>query len=333
VSMTRATFKELIATNDFTRHRHPLITRIEELLDGAKLITYTASPYHPLSSILIQDIPMFEDLLRSIEPTDNGVLMINSPGGDGDVAEKMLMMCRRRFPASFRVIVPDYAKSAATMIALGSDEILMGYLSELGPIDPQFRTAAYEPGTSARSLIDGLELIRNKVAGGDPIQLYYPLLSQIRPEMIARAESAINGAREYAEKWLKQYQLKHDQKQAESVSQWLSEGKTYKSHGKVIDVSECKNVLKLNVTEIDKHSELWDKVWELYCREVFFLMQNQGQGAAKLFENEKASLVLNVAIQVALPQRQQPQRPPPFSHRACGTASSATGEPSRWGQD
>jgi ClpP class serine protease len=35
------------------------------------------------------------------------------------------------------VVVPDQAKSAATLIALGADEILMGPASDLGPIDPQ----------------------------------------------------------------------------------------------------------------------------------------------------------------------------------------------------
>lgn len=260
---------------------------------------------------MLQDIAFFEDLLRSVGKVENGVLLINSPGGDGDAAEKLLLICRKRFPGSFKVIVADYAKSAATMIALGSDEILMGYLSEIGPIDPQFRTTPIGPGIPARSLLDGLEMIRIKVQQGDPIQLYYPMLSQIRPEQIARAQSAIDGSREFAEKWLKEYQLKKDATQAEKVAKWLSEGKKYKSHGKVIDFEESKNVLKLNVIKIDEHSELWDVIWELYCRSIFFLQQRQGQGAAKLFENEQVSMVLNMLIQQLPPQNIPPQALPP----------------------
>jgi len=304
---TRATFNSLIDNNSYHKYRQPLIKEIQELLGGAKLIVYTASPYHPLSGIMIQDIPLFEDLLRSVGDAEEGVLMINSPGGDPNVAEKMLLMCRRRFPRSFKVIVPDYAKSAATMIALGSDEILMGYLSELGPIDPQFRTSPLGPGIPARSLIDGLELIRDKVKKGDPIELYYPMLSKIRPELIARAQSAIDRSKEFARKWLKKYQLKHNPRQARKVAKLLSEGKKYKSHGKVIDVNECKNVLKLNVREIDKNSELWAKVWELYCRSILFLQQNRPQGAAKLFENEKISLVLNIEI-IQMPETKTKQK-------------------------
>lgn len=306
----RATFNELLDTNSHNIHRKPLIEKIQDLMGGAKLVVYIANPFSPAAGIMIPDIPPFEDLLRSIENTGHGILMINSLGGDGNTAEKILHMCRKRFTKSFKVIVPDYAKSAATMIALGSDEIIMGYLSELGPIDPQFRTEGPGPGIAARSLIDGLEVIREKVRQGDPIQLYYPMLSQIRPEMIARAQSAIDGSREFAEKWLKRYQLREDHDQAENVSRWLSEGNVYKSHGKVIDVDECRDVLKLNISEVEKDSELWDAIWELYCRSIFFLQQRQHQGSAKLFENEKVSMVVNVMVQRVGSPTLTPQPPP-----------------------
>lgn len=310
-----AVYNALIDTNSFINHRSPLVKKIQRILGGDKLVIYTASPFHPVSGIMLQDIPIFEDLLRSVGNSENGVLMINSPGGNGDAAEKILMMCRSRFPASFKVIVPDFAKSAATMIALGSDEILMGYLSELGPIDPQFSTSPMAPGLPARSLIDGLEMIRKKVQEGDPIELYYPMLSQIRPEIIARAQSAIDGSKEFARKWLKQHQLRDNPKQANKVAKWLSEGKRYRSHGKVINYEECKNVLKLNVTSMDKNSDLWNLVWELYCRSIFYLQQTQSQGSAKLFENEKVSMSMNLMVQQVpgAPRKNQPIAIPPLS--------------------
>lgn len=239
--------------------------------------------------------------------------MINSPGGDANAAEKLLTMCRQRFTKSFTVIVPNYAKSAATMIALGSDKIMMGYLAELGPIDPQLRTAPFPgPGIPARSFIDGLELIRRNVTQkGDPIEMYFPMLRQISPQIVARCQSAIEGSRKFAEKWLKQYMLKKDPKQARKVARWLSEGKKYKSHGKVIDFKEAHDVLKLNAERIDPDSDLWTDVWELYCRSIAFLQQRQRQGAAKLFESESVSLIMHVQVQVRTqpPRALQPLRP------------------------
>jgi hypothetical protein len=301
-------YTDIIDPNSFHSHRKPIIQRLEKKLNS-RLIVYTASPFHPLPEITIQDIPLFEELLRSVAGADVGSLMITSPGGDANVAEKLLLMCRERFSKGFNVIVPDFAKSAATMIALGSDKILMGYLAELGPIDPQLRTAPLGEVIPARSFIDGLEIIRKKVTEDhDPVQMYFPMLSQIRPEILASCYAAIDGARKLAEKWLKRYMLKDDPDQAEKVAKWLSEGVMYKSHGKVIDFDEARNVLKLNVEKIDPDSDLWTDIWELYCRSIHWLQQHQGQGAAKLFESESVSLVMN--LQVRFEARLPPAGPP-----------------------
>lgn len=67
-------------------------------------------------------------------------LILHSPGGSPQAAEQMLNYLRTQFD-HIRAIVPLQAKSAATMMALGCDEIVMGDHSELGPIDPQISGA------------------------------------------------------------------------------------------------------------------------------------------------------------------------------------------------
>jgi hypothetical protein len=313
------TLQKLINTNDFQLHRKPLIQNLQKLL-GAKVITYIASLYHPIPMIMNQDIPLFEDLLRSTAGADEGYLIINSPGGDGNIAEKMITMCRQRFSKSFKVIVPNFAKSAATMIALGSDKILMGYLAELGPIDPQIGNPYTRTLIPARSFIDGLEMIRKHIKEkGDPVQMYLPMLSQIKPEIIAQCQSAIDGSCEFAEKWLKTCMLKGNPAQAKQVAEWLSQGVRYKSHGKVIDYTEAHDVLKLDVEKIDQNSELWNNIWELYCRSVLFLQQQQNM--AKLFESETVSLVMHIQLMQQPPPFPQPKRtmqPPlaPIPHQS-----------------
>ena len=55
-----------------------------------------------------------------------------------DAAEKLITLVRSAAgEAQLRIIVPDYAKSAGTLMALGANTILMSDSSELGPIDPQ----------------------------------------------------------------------------------------------------------------------------------------------------------------------------------------------------
>ncbi|MCC7476325.1 MAG: hypothetical protein IT425_13090 [Pirellulales bacterium] len=59
-------------------------------------------------------------------------IVIASLGGDGTAAEKMVDLCRKYCAEELRVVVPAYAKSAATLVALTSDEIAMGESSEQG---------------------------------------------------------------------------------------------------------------------------------------------------------------------------------------------------------
>ena len=109
------------------------------------------------------DIPVFGDALMSLGDVDKLNLIINSPGGDGTVAEKIIELCRA-YCKEFRVVVPNRAKSAATVIALGADEIIMGYCSELGPIDAQVPiiVSGIPRYISAQSFIDARDKLEAK---------------------------------------------------------------------------------------------------------------------------------------------------------------------------
>lgn len=296
--------KDPILTNILNENSHQtrqkIIKAIQEKL-GGKLICYIENQEHPISFITAHDTTHFEDLLRSAGDSKKGFLLLNSAGGNANAAEKLLAMCRKRFTDGFTIIVPNFAKSAATMMCLGADKIMMGYLAELGPIDPQISTAPGTPSIPARSFIDGLELVRKNVREGDPPAMYLSMLQKIRPEIISICEAAIEDAKKFAESWLSQYMLKDDKQQAKSVAEWLSDGKTYKSHGKVIDYVEAKNVLKLNAEPISPDSELWYLIWELYVRSFIFMKQS-GPFTAKLFESEKVSLMMSIDIPQMAPK-------------------------------
>lgn len=273
--------------------RQVLIKEIQKIT-GRKLIIYLSNPTHPFAMLTKEDIPLFEELVRTVSNDEGVDLLINSPGGDPNTAEKILMMLRHRFK-SLHVIVVNYAKSAATMIALGSDKILMGYLAELGPIDPQipiFRPDGKIETIPAIAFIEGLKDIRKRIVEDrDPPEMYMPMIAQIRPEILEICHNAIEDAKTFANKWLTAYMLKDDPEQAKKVAEMLTTGKEYKSHGKVINYKEAKEKLRLNVELIDENSELWDKLWELYIRgEQFLRITNQ----AKLFENEKVSIAMQV---------------------------------------
>src|SRR6266852_4121525 len=79
---------------------------------------------------------LFAELLAGAGPDRDLHLLLRSRGGDGEVAVRLARMAQAE-SRRFVVVVPDIAKSAATIFALGADEIIMGPSSDLGPIDPQ----------------------------------------------------------------------------------------------------------------------------------------------------------------------------------------------------
>lgn len=91
-------------------------------------------------------------------PDDTVDVLIFSPGGLPDAADSIVHIIRSKFKHT-RFIVPSVAKSAATMVALSGDELLMERNAELGPIDPQFRIARPEgPITApAQAIVDQFE--------------------------------------------------------------------------------------------------------------------------------------------------------------------------------
>jgi len=270
--------------------RKKIIKKIQEITEH-KLIVYTANLNISPNSIDHNDIRFFNDLLQSIKIEGKIDLMISSPGGEPNAAEKIAMMCRE-YCDTFRVIVPNYAKSAATMIALATDSILMGYLSEIGPIDPQIRIVTPR-GTQyipAQSVIDSVKGLQKQIIAGVPPVAIIPLLQQIEPPVIDLCLKAIEFSRQFAERWLSKYMLRHDPEKAKQTAKDLSDNTKWLSHGKIINKEEAK-ALGLRIEEMPKDSELWKLVWELYCRSEHRLNIEK---AVKMYENENHQFLLHM---------------------------------------
>lgn len=270
--------------------RRQLIEEIEYETQR-ELIVYIANLQHPGGSIDRNDVMAFGDLLEKIEHKDVD-LLLQSPGGDIDVAEKIVYMCRGRTD-SFRVIVTESAKSAATLIALAADEIVMGDTSELGPIDPQITITTAAGQTVSRpalSFLDGLKTIQNEVekAGGTLSPVYFPLLEQLDPALIDFCKKAIKRAERFAEKWLKNSQCKSAPQKAKQIAHKLVDPKRYLMHGTVIDHSEA-HALGLCIKYLPPDDPLWQTIWRLYCTYEIDLRRDK---LAKIFESTKVSLPL-----------------------------------------
>ena len=80
-----------------------------------------------------------EEVLRAIRLTDKNTpldFILHTPGGLV-LAASQIAKAIQRHPAKTTVMIPHYAMSGGTLIALAANEIVMDMNAVLGPIDPQ----------------------------------------------------------------------------------------------------------------------------------------------------------------------------------------------------
>jgi ClpP class serine protease len=85
------------------------------------------------------DVEDSEEVLRAIELTDPSVpidLILHTPGGLVLAAEQIAKALIRH-KAKVTVLVPHYALSGGTLIAMAANEIILAPSAVLGPVDPQ----------------------------------------------------------------------------------------------------------------------------------------------------------------------------------------------------
>lgn len=270
--------------------RQAKIAEIQEFT-GRRLISYVAAPQWTIQQ---SDIPPIVDLLQDVDEGSDLDLLLHTLGGDIDQAERIVLLCRRKIgkEAQFRVIVPDSAKSAGTLIALGADEIVMGYASELGPIDPQITitTAGGESMTRpAQSFKDGLRSIIDESEDGNVSPAYFPLLDKLDPALIDFCDKAIERSKKFAREYLRLYMLKHESdEKINDVVDVLVNADEHLSHGAVID-AERAHRFGLKIASLDPDDDLWQAYWRLYCDQRLTWQSPR----SRLYEGQLASLSLH----------------------------------------
>ena len=169
-------------------------------------------------------------------------LILHSPGGSPEAAEGIVAYLRSRF-SHIRVIVPQLAMSAATMISCAADEIVMGKHSSLGPTDPQVMLATplgtrYIP---AQAVLDQFDKAQRECSDPAKLSAWLPMLSQYGPALLVQCETALELSRELVSTWLEAYMFRDRKDRTElarSVSDWLSDHQRFKSHGRHLSRSE-----------------------------------------------------------------------------------------------
>lgn len=241
----------------------------------------------------------------SANPID---LILHSPGGFPEAAESVVESLRAKFP-HIRVIVPSFAKSAATMMSMAADEILLDDDAELGPIDPQMQTAN---GFSPAEAIKEQFLKAGQEISADPkrLSVWLPILQQMGPSMLIQCDSAIELSKTLVRQWLTRFMFSGDpegERKADAVASFLGQHSNFKSHARCIRLKELQERnFGLKVFSARTPNELHRKIWDVYCAiDVIFA----GSGIFKIFYNSKEEGMVR-AVQPAFAPMLVQQQPP-----------------------
>ncbi len=126
------------------------LRRLEDLR-GGRAVLYVAEDRPPAKAIDEEDTLVLYELLRRCGPQRRLDLVLHQFGGRVNASRKIALLLRS-YAAQLHVLIPYKARSAATVLALASDQIVMGPLAELSPIDPQI-AASGEPPPGAPGLM------------------------------------------------------------------------------------------------------------------------------------------------------------------------------------
>jgi len=293
--------------NQFRKQTIKEITKIT----GRDLILYVADfkknlppQFGITNSITWEDKTCFADLVDGFDKREVDVF-IHSPGGSAEATEFLVSLLREKFD-SVRFIIPNMAKSAATMMALSGDEILMDDKSELGPIDPQIQiNGNFVP---AQTVIDGFEEAKEiiKSSGPEILPAYLPLLNKYDLHILQICKNARELSERLVSNWLQTYMFsgeKDARKKAANIAKKLSDHKEYLSHGRPIKIKDAQE-LGLKIRDLRTEEKLKDKIWSLYC--VIELLLDRFP-IIKLYENNKGVFLIK-QIPMQIPQQQNQQQ-------------------------
>jgi hypothetical protein len=108
-----------------------------EVERGSRLITYITGDRRPFATKIGDDvIPVINRHLENIGIQKRISLFLYTRGGDM-LAPLRIVKLIKSHSNEFEVIIPLFAQSAGTMIAIGANSIIMGKLGELSPVDPK----------------------------------------------------------------------------------------------------------------------------------------------------------------------------------------------------
>lgn len=263
---------------------------------ATKFIEVTAGVTIP-NSIDLSDVDGFTDLINSIGGSDSIDILLHSPGGRPDATERIVNILRNKFK-HVHFLIPHSAYSAATMLALSGNSIVLHPSATLGPIDPQIN------GIPARSIKRGFEKVKDiiKKEGPESLPAYIPLIEKYSLDLLELCEDSEKLSKELVSEWLHQYMFdgKGDASKIEEVVNFFSDYDSHLLHSRPLILNKLD---KFGLEIEHATGDLKDLLWESYILLNGFF---NATPFVKLYENSK-NLSWGKQVQISVMTPNKPQ--------------------------
>lgn len=195
-------------------------------------------------------------------------IVLRSPGGSAETAERMVSVVRHHYD-TVNFVVPDYAMSAGTIFCMSGDRIYMDYSSALGPIDPQVLSSDGSGYVAALGYLDKVSEITAK-AVLTPADVVF--LRSMDLGKLALYEQAKNLSISLLKKWLVAYKFKdwtvhrttnpgtpvtqeEKEARAEEIAAALSDNRRWHMHGRALGIERLLE-LRLDIDDYSRNEAL-----------------------------------------------------------------------------
>lgn len=269
-------------------------------LQKSDLVQHNPSAF----TVTDEDKTGFMSAINGLDKTIGLDLLLHTPGGSIATTESLVEYLRSIFGTNIRVIVPQSAMSAGSMIACSSKEIIMGKHSNLGPIDPQFN------GLPAHGIIEEFYRARNEIIENpSTIPVWQPIIAKYNPTIIGECEKAIAWSNQMVHQWLVTGMFADNpdkQNIAAAIVEELGSHALTLAHDRHISINKAKEI-GLNVVSLEDDPELQEAVLSVHHSLMLTFSSTQ---TTKIIENHKG--VAFVTQAQSIPFFSQHGFPQPF---------------------
>lgn len=260
--------------------RKELIKKLEDIRKS-KLICYINSdrrsnpPIPGVNTKLSTEAqPFFYEHLKKLGKVKQLDLLLYTRGGVTHSVMPLVQLMRK-FCSKFSVLVPYKAHSGGTLICLGADEIIMGKMGELSPIDPttanQFnpRVVPNNPqspqiGISVEDVTSFFELAKDKKVGlkeKEMLPVFQLLSDKVHPLALGNVYRVYSQIRFLAKQLLKMHLKRTRDVKIEAIVEAFA--KMFYSHDYFITYKEAVEVLGNKIVKKAKADEE-DLMWKIF---------------------------------------------------------------------